>query len=192
MDMPAEVTRLASRLSRPTESTLPLSYRESAVLVILFPGADGPALLLTERPHSLSRHPEQVSWPGGGQEPGDAGLHATAMRETREELGCSVGHLSILGSLDLVDVGVSRYRITPFVAWSPLRLDLSPDPAEVASVLEVSLHTLLDPASRHQETWETRGESRQVALYRFGEYAVWGATARILGDLAQRLTEVVS
>src|SRR5579872_1644177 len=116
----------------------------AAVLVLFFPGREGASFFLTERPGDLSRHPGQISLPGGRKEDGDGSLWETALRETREELGIRTGRIRPLGRLAPVPVRVSRYLIHPFLAWSPARPRLAPDPREVAGVLEVPASILLD------------------------------------------------
>jgi 8-oxo-dGTP pyrophosphatase MutT (NUDIX family) len=154
---------------------------------LLFPSQGEVRFLLTARPEDLARHPGQVSLPGGAAEPQDRDLWQTVLRETWEELGVRTGRLRPLGRLDPVPVLASNYLIVPFVAWSPTRPRLSPDPREVAEVIEVPLDALLDPSLIEEETWELRVSSWRVTFFRFGEHVVWGATARILSDLAGRL-----
>jgi 8-oxo-dGTP pyrophosphatase MutT (NUDIX family) len=120
-------------------------------------------------------------------EDGDSSLWYTARREAEEELGIRTGRLVPLGRLDPTPVSVSNYLIWPFVAWSPVAPRIVPDPHEVAAVLEVSLALLLSPDAIRDEQWELRGARCQVTLYRFGDVAVWGATARVLSDLAAHL-----
>ena len=98
------------------------------------------------------------------------------------------GRLRALGRLESIPVLVSNYLITPFVAWNPVVPSLKPDGREVASVIEVPLEAILDPSIICEETWELRGGYWRVTFYRFGAHCVWGATARVLGDLAGRLT----
>lgn len=170
----------------PRETGLP-ALRHAAVLILLFPRDADVRFLLTARPETLLRHPGQVSLPGGAAESADADLWHTAVRETQEELGIRTGRLRPLGRLDPVPVLVSNYLVTPFVGWNPIPPALKPDPSEVAEVVEVSLGAILDADRVFEETWELRGRSWQVTFYRFGSHVVWGATARILGDLARRL-----
>lgn len=164
----------------------PSDLRQSAVLVLLFPSRQDVSFLLTERPHSLSSHAGQMSLPGGAREPEDENLCATALRETSEELGIDTTDLEVLGRLEDVDVRVSGYTITPFVAWSDHPPHVRPQPNEVASVLPVPLHALLAGEAVRHETWDMRGSLWEVSLYRFSGFAVWGATARILAHLAAR------
>lgn len=163
--------------------------RPAAVLALAFPSGDDVSILLTARPDTLARHAGQVSLPGGAWEPVDASLWQTALRETREELGIKTGRIRPLGQLHAISVSVSNYHVVPYVGWSPVAPTLHPDPVEVASVIEVPLRALLDPSSVLEERWEFRGKPWEVTLYRFGDVVVWGATARILGDLASRLDQ---
>lgn len=161
--------------------------RSASVLVLLFPRRADISFLLTARPDTLSRHPGQISLPGGAVEPGDASLWETALRETREELGIRTGRVQPLGRLDTVTLAASNYLINPFVGWNPAPPRLTPDPTEVAEVIEVPLRALLDPSTLCEETWELHGAHWCVSYYQLQEKRVWGATARVLGDLAARL-----
>jgi 8-oxo-dGTP pyrophosphatase MutT (NUDIX family) len=171
----------------PFEAAGVAAPRHAAVLLLLFSRGERVSFLLTGRPHTLSRHPGQISLPGGAAEPGDITLWQTALRESQEEIGLKTGRLRPLGRLETVEVTVSNYLITPFVAWNPVPPRLHPDPREVAEVIEVPLDALLDPTAVSEEVWELRGMLRSVIVYRFGETLVWGATARILAHLAVRL-----
>ena len=50
--------------------------RQGAVLMLFGEGPQGPDVLLTERAHHMRSHPGQVSFPGGGLDPGDASPQA--------------------------------------------------------------------------------------------------------------------
>lgn len=189
--LPAQVAALHSRLlplDDPGESSGALTgYREAAVLVLLFGPPDGIRFLLTERPSTLPRHPGQISLPGGAREPQDATLWHTAIRETGEELGLDGDSICPLGRLPTVGVRVSRYAMAPFVGWAAREPVLRPNPHEVAAILEVPVSALLDPELVRTEHWDVRGLQRPVTYYRMGEWKVWGATARVLSDLARVL-----
>lgn len=163
------------------------SLKPAAVLIILFPRGDEVFLLLTARPHTLSRHPGQIALPGGAMEPADVDLAATALRETSEELGVEPTELRLLGRLPSFSVLVSGYLIAPFVAWSAAVPVTRPDPREVAEVFDVPVVTLLDPSAIKDDVWALREGHWRVIYYRIGERQIWGATARILWDLAARL-----
>lgn len=189
--LPPEIAGIAARL-------LPISddgcaaaaqpaYRQAAVLIILFDTTDGISFLLTERPTTLSRHPGQISLPGGASEAGDRGVWDTALRETEEELGLGRTAVRLLGRLPDVHVRISGYTMTPFVGWVSSLPPLHIDPSEVAAIITVPLASLLDPTCIRTEWWDVRGVRRPVTYYLFAESRVWGATARVLSYLAVRL-----
>lgn len=192
---PAILTTLSSRLLPldTIDSVSPVASekqdREAAVLVLFFPQRDMLSFLLTTRPETLSRHPGQISLPGGRTEPEDENPWDTAARETEEELGIARELLVPLGRLPTYRLTAGRYRITPCVGWLPELPELRPDRREVANVLQISLSALLDPASVVRDTWRLREADWDVVYYQFDGRQVWGATARILHELGSRLRE---
>lgn len=155
-----------------------------AVLILLYPHLDAPHLVLTLRPTHLRRHAGQISLPGGRYEPEDGSLLTTALRETEEELGIPARDMQVWGALDHSIVTVSQYRVTPFVAYTSQRPEFRPNPEEVAEVLEIPLSLLTDASALREEVWILRDEPRRVSFYPWGEHKIWGATARVLGQLA--------
>jgi 8-oxo-dGTP pyrophosphatase MutT (NUDIX family) len=116
-------------------------------------------------------------------------LLTTALRETHEELGVPPASVEIWGALEDSVITVSAYQVTPFVGFTPRRPVFEPNPAEVAEVLEVPLALLTDSDALREEIRELRGGPRTVSFYPFGEHKIWGATARVLGQLALLLDE---
>ena len=161
--------------------------RRASVLILLHPVQSEPYFVLTLRPPTLARHPGQIALPGGVAEPHDQSPWHTAVRETEEEIGLRSDRLQSLGRLPRFHVQVSNYSIAPFVAWNPVTPWLHPDPREVAEMFHVPLSILTDSGAVEVETWDLRGQLYQVTFYRFGDHRIWGATARILNDLAERL-----
>jgi 8-oxo-dGTP pyrophosphatase MutT (NUDIX family) len=139
-------------------------------------------LVLTVRTSDLNYHSGQISLPGGGWEAGDASLQETALREAHEEIGITTDGLEILGALTPLYIPPSRNVIHPFVAYMPQRPTFDPDPREVAELLEVPLHLLLDPATQREEDWIWRGAPLHVPFYAVGGHKVWGATAIVLAE----------
>ena len=156
--------------------------RQAGVLLLLYPIHGVLHLVLTVRTPDLNHHGGQVALPGGGWEEGDASLQETALRETHEEIGIATTELELLGSLTPIYVPPSNNIVHPFVAYSPQRPAFHPDPKEVAELLDVPLHLLLDPATRREEVWTWRGAPLHVPFYAVGEHKVWGATAIILAE----------
>lgn len=172
---------------RPTGPPDGKSQLMAAVLVLFYPGAAGPTLVLTRRTSHLPTHAGQCSFAGGRVDPEDATLFGTALREAKEELGIDTTGLVLLGQLRPVYVDASNFLIHPFVVMANGRPDLHPNPDEVEAVLEVPLRTLLDPATHQSEVRELRGARFTVPFFRFGQDGIWGATAAMLEDLVSRV-----
>lgn len=93
--------------------------RPSAVLVLAAPSGDGDlAFLLVQRSRRMRHHPGELSFPGGGIDPGEGPVEA-ALRECREETGLIVPPQHVLGTLPALHVRVSGNVVTPVLAWSP-------------------------------------------------------------------------
>ena len=160
--------------------------RPAAVLIPIYRGPAGPALILIRRtPGGL--HSGQIAFPGGRPEPGDRSLEATALREAEEELGIDPQLVTIGGTLPVVETIVSNYVIYPFVGWLTARPVMKAQESEVAAILDVPLESLMgEPV---EEWWEMpaqgTGEIRRrlVRFFPWGEDRIWGATQRMIESL---------
>ncbi|TVP70140.1 MAG: CoA pyrophosphatase [Rhodobacteraceae bacterium] len=160
--------------------------RPAAVLVGVRASPGGAELVLTKRASHLRHHPGQIAFPGGGQDAGDADLAATALREAEEEIGLPRAAARIIGTLPAHET-VTGYTVTPILAEITQPFTPSPDPGEVAEVFSVPLAHLLDPARFRIERRIWRGTWRRYYVVPWGPYYIWGATARILRGLADRV-----
>ena len=158
----------------------------AAVLVPVVRRQDALNVLLTVRTDQLSQHAGQVSFPGGRMEPDDADVVATALRETREEVGIESALLQPFGYLDSLET-VSGFSVTPVVAWLDARYEARPDPREVAQVFEVPLEFFLVPQNLRRVRMEYRGRKREVIEFAREGPRIWGATAMMLRNLVERL-----
>jgi 8-oxo-dGTP pyrophosphatase MutT (NUDIX family) len=163
------------------------AYRPSAVLVLVFPDETGEArVLLTARPERDIRHPGQIAFPGGATDPDDRDPVATALREAREEVGLdeAAAGVEVVGLLDPVTIPVSRFRLVPVVALAARRPVLTPDPREVRAVFDVAVDRFL-PGSAIEMVERDIGPGVRIRYGAFDVdgYRIWGATARILGQL---------
>ncbi len=162
--------------------------RPAAVLLAVVARETGPALLFTRRTEHLAQHAGQISFPGGGIEPGDADAIATALRESREEVGLAPEWIRPFGYLDRFDT-VSGYSVTPVVAELDAAYRVRPDPGEVAEVFEAPLAFFLDAANRRVRRMDYRGRVREVWEYRYAGRTIWGATAAMLLNLVRRMEQ---
>lgn len=179
---------LRERLKRTAPRDLPPhQHRRAAVLVPVFEAHGMPYLLLTKRTEAVEHHKGQISFPGGGEEPGDRDLLATALREAYEELGLSPASVEVWGRLDEIETVVSGFAITPFVGVIPSPVDLRPNPNEIEEIVTVPLATFRDPANLRVERVTRGGQSWELLHYDCGTHVVWGATARIIHDLVSLL-----
>lgn len=174
---------------RPRWSSSPTA-RPAAVLVLLFPDATGAArLVLTERLTYDGHHSGEVSFPGGKADPDDADAAATALREAAEEVGLDAvaARVRVLGVLDEVFIPVSDFRITPVVAVAEREPVLTANPAEVGRILTAPVATFLPDAEIEMVERTIGGWPLRYGGYRIDGLHVWGATARILGQLGALL-----
>jgi 8-oxo-dGTP pyrophosphatase MutT (NUDIX family) len=171
-------------LARPPE----FGAARAAVLLPVVERPD-PVLLFTRRTQSLARHSGQVSFPGGRCEEGDLTPVQTALRETFEETGIAPDFVSAAGYLDRYLTGTG-FDIQPVVGVLADGFALAPDPREVAEIFEVPLAFLCDPANRRRESREIGGVQRRFYAFTYKEHEIWGATAAIIVNLAQRLDDI--
>lgn len=160
--------------------------RAAAVLALIVPGADAEArVVLIERPSYDGHHSGEVGLPGGSVEDDDDDPVATALREAAEEIGLDItaAEVRVVGLLEPFQIPVSRFHVTPVLAVAGAHPDLQPDPREVARIVEAPLDGFLPGAPIEVVERTVRGWHLRYGGYRVDDLHVWGATARILGQL---------
>ena len=164
--------------------------RRAAALVLLFPSASGEAhVVLIERPHGDLRHPGEISFPGGEIEASDPSVEAAALREAREEVGLDPQQAGLrnVGRLDLVEIRVSGFELVPVLALAERRPKFLADPHEVERVLEVPLRHFGAGAPIAMVDDVRGGRHMRYGVFPADGLRVWGATARVLGQLGAML-----
>lgn len=160
----------------------PANARPAAVLVLFSEGTLGPELLLTRRGSKMRHHAGQISFPGGGTDPEDAGPADTALREAEEEVGLDRSAVEVFGELPTLWLPPSNFAVTPVLGYwtDPIGLQSTSD-FEVHEVLHQPIAQLVDPARRfsvtHPSGWI--GPAFDVGL----EVPLWGFTAGVISRL---------
>lgn len=189
--LPAEIARRLKARER-REVMRPAGWREAAVLIPLFWHADKDEwyVLFTLRSNAVPTHKGQISFPGGGREPGDSSLLATALRETWEEIGVRPEDVEILGVADDVMSNSSCYVVTPFVGVIPHPYAFTLNPAEIDELIEVPLSFFRHPDHHRVEHWELRGKEVPVHFFDWNGYVIWGLTARVLTEFLTTIRDI--
>ncbi len=158
---------------------------DAAVLVALFAQQGELHAVLTRRRDDLRRHPGEISFPGGRRDPDDADLQSTALREAQEEIGLPPHAVQILVALQPTPTIATGYAVYPFVGLIEAGQAWKLSPREVAEVLELPLAAIRSGYARRRLV--RRGIPLRTDTYVVGDVLIWGATARILADLFDRL-----
>ncbi len=177
-----QTVRQALRWHRPKEVSEPGTH-PAAVALMLVEGAEGlEALFIRRALRPGDPWSGQVALPGGRHDPTDAGLLATAIRETLEETGVDLSAAERLGALDDLQPHTPTLPpvvVRPFVFALLDRPALAPS-VEVQWAFWLPLGHLAQPGVRREVTLAVRGVERAFPAYVVGEEVVWGMTERIL------------
>jgi 8-oxo-dGTP pyrophosphatase MutT (NUDIX family) len=157
----------------------------AGVLVPLYMDSGRLHVVFTRRRDDMRRHPGEISFPGGRHDDTDADLLATALREAEEEIGLAPAAVQVLGALQPTPTIATGYAIYPFVGLIEPGLEWTMSAREVAEVLELTVGDLLTGYGRRRLL--RRGLPIRTDTYVVGEDLIWGATARILADLFDRI-----
>ena len=160
--------------------------KPAAVLMPIIETDTGARVILTMRSARLKHHPGQIAFPGGRIDDTDADAAAAALRESHEEIGLDPGNVEILGRLSAHET-VTGYTVTPFVGRIRAPFTPLPEAGEVAEVFTVPLSFLMTPGHYRVERRRWRGTWRAYYTAPYGPYYIWGATARMLKGLADRV-----
>lgn len=160
--------------------------RAAGVLVAFEETAAGVRLWLTKRSSQLRHHPGQISFPGGKVESGDLSPVFAALREAREEIGLDPENVEVLGTFEPHET-VTGFEVTPVIARIRGPFTPRPEPGEVEEAFTVPLSHIANPDSFRVERRQWRGDWRHYYVAPWGPYYIWGATARILRALSDRM-----
>jgi len=160
---------------------------DAAVLVPLYLKDGDLHAVFTRRRDDMRRHAGEISFPGGRQDDDESDLRRTALRESEEEIGLSPGDVELIGALQPTPTIATNYAVYPFVGLIEPGHAWQPSATEVAEVLELPLRALRDGYERRRLL--RRGVPFRTDVYVVGQDLIWGATARMVGDLLDRLPD---
>jgi 8-oxo-dGTP pyrophosphatase MutT (NUDIX family) len=163
--------------------------KEAAVLVPLYRSGTGLRAIFTRRRDDLEHHPGEISFPGGRRNGPEEHLRETALREAEEEIGLPRAEVDVVGALPPVGTFVTSYRVHPFVGLLPSSRTWTLQPDEVDEVLDLSLADLL--SGFEMKRLLGKGVPIRTATYTVDGHLVWGATARMVQLLLERLAPVL-
>ena len=162
------------------------SKNKLAAVLIMFYGTK-PTIIMTERPKNMNHHAGEISFPGGTWQEDDRDLLDTAIRETKEELGIEISRNAIIGQLQPVTTLNSGFTITAFIAFLDDIPSLVPN-SEIESVLKIPLLELLK--TMKDDTDPDHKSIQEMYTFRFQDYLIWGASARLIKQIYTKLSVV--
>jgi 8-oxo-dGTP pyrophosphatase MutT (NUDIX family) len=177
-----EVIRERVAAYRPVATRDDARVWAATALVVGGPGTE-PHVAFIQRPtRDGDRWSGQMALPGGKRDPADETAVATAVRETREEVGLVLPPPA--GRLDDVRGRLYAGVVATYVFVLDERPELRPAPGEVAAAVWIPVSTLLSVEAAVRYRWLGLNVFPGI---RFGEHVIWGLTHRILGSFASSL-----
>lgn len=173
-------------LKRADPRVMPEQLHSPAAVLIAITDRPEPGVILTRRADHLRTHAGQVAFPGGRVDNEDADVIAAALREAEEEIGLPRAHVDVIGITDPYKT-YTGYDIIPVLAVIPPDIEFHPHLGEVESVFETPLSELLHPDAFSNKLIEYDGKSHHYYELCWQDYRIWGVTAAIIVNLAQRL-----
>jgi 8-oxo-dGTP pyrophosphatase MutT (NUDIX family) len=186
-----DYVRRLGELLLPPEESVEMNAPGGVVAAVLIPlyVSDGELhAVFTKRNADLRRHAGEVSFPGGRRDEGEE-LAQTALREAEEEIGLASPDVEIVGALPPTGTVVTNYAIYPFVGLIEAGSRFRPNPIEVDAVVELPLAALV--AGFERKRLIRRGVPIKTDTYTVADSFIWGATARIVGALLERLRPLI-
>jgi 8-oxo-dGTP pyrophosphatase MutT (NUDIX family) len=161
-----------------------VKHKPAAVLVPIILRKELSVLLTTRTAH-LKSHAGQIAFPGGRLEPDETPLQA-ALREAEEETGLSPNYIEALGHLPGY-LTITAFMVTPVVAFVREGFELRAAADEVDEIFEVPLSFLMDHKNCERHARDFQGHTRYYNAYPWNDKYIWGATAGMIRNMAERL-----
>ncbi len=166
-----------------------VSSTEAAVLVPIFFKKEQAHILFTRRTNLVEHHKDQVAFPGGKRDEEDTGLLATALRESKEEVGLQPKDVTIVGQTDIFLTN-THYLVTPYVGFIPYPYDFKISADEISHLIEVPLLHLLQEHNFEIKPWKKGTETWMVHYYYYKDEIIWGVTGFLLSNFLSIVFDV--
>ncbi|MFH0822301.1 MAG: CoA pyrophosphatase [Pseudomonadota bacterium] len=185
---PCFESELGKVLRERPKRTLPRNGLTVAAVLIPMHRISGELhVLLTKRSDQVEHHKGEISFPGGKMDHTDPSLLYCALRETSEEVGIKPEHVQVIGELDDFYTVATSFLVAPFVGVIPYPYPFNASDREIDELLSVPMEVFFDPRRMTERVLTFNGKPIEIVSYRWRDYDIWGATARIL----KHLTEIV-
>lgn len=185
----APLERIVSLKNLETKNVNP---KTAAVMMLLYPKEGSTHLVLIVRNTYQGVHSAQIAFPGGKYEPRDQIFENTALRETYEEIGIHPDSIEVKRPFTRLYIPPSNFMVHPFLGISKEELVFTPDPNEVAEIIELPLSLFLsDEIIVNENITTSYAKNVLVPAFKINDYIVWGATAMMLSELKEALKKVL-
>lgn len=191
-DLPGDISHQKMSPLPDHRYEIPDDHKLGCVLILIYPKKNEWHLLLVKRAQNeTDNHSAQVSFPGGRFEETDYSYSDCALRETHEEVGLDPAQVGIIGELSSIYVFASNFLVYPFLGFTSIEPEFLPDTDEVEYILNVPLDDLMDSRNikRKSMTLFNGVSVENVPYFNFSNEVVWGATAMILSELKDILSD---
>ncbi|MFN2433820.1 MAG: CoA pyrophosphatase [Nitrososphaeraceae archaeon] len=165
-------------------------FKFAAVMITIHFTNKAPHVILIKRTKLVKNHAGEISFPGGNFIRVDIDMLETAIRETSEEVGIRIKREQVIGHLNAERTLSSRYIIYPYVTLLnriPVIIDTN---YEVEKIIDAPLIRLLKSREsdiEHQQEYSIP----QLPKFTYKNELIWGATARILDQLAKLFSPLI-
>jgi 8-oxo-dGTP pyrophosphatase MutT (NUDIX family) len=178
------------RIIKDGNMLVPDNARKGGVLVLFYPSNGSNFIVFIKRTEYPGVHSGQISFPGGGWEPGDKDLDETALREAEEEIGVNRKAVIPVGKLTDLFIPPSNFLVTPVVGYMNERPEFRPDPDEVDRIIEIPLDQLILKETRQiREITVFPDHKFEVPCFYIDGHVIWGATAMMLNELIDLISQ---
>ncbi|MBK9270641.1 MAG: CoA pyrophosphatase [Saprospiraceae bacterium] len=183
-----EVAPLPHLLREP----MPSEHNQASVMILLMgSGNRGFFPLIKRQSHPSDPHTDQIGLPGGKKEISDPNPAFTALRETQEEIGIPSDKIYLVGALSPIYIPVSKYLVSPFIGWCEEELEFKLQESEVKDIFRCPVtHMVQSELFSHRTLKTSYSPALKVAGFELEGTWVWGATAMILSEFRQVMTQV--